>query len=219
MDISLLLNNINTNWKDILINIEYTHINDYLNKCIDYNLVIYPYIDDIFKCFTYFNFEETRIVLLGQDPYIKKDQAMGLCFSVKNEIKTPPSLKNMFNELYDDTNIERINSDLTDWAEQKILLLNTALTVIDGKSNSHKKIWENFTDQVIKIISEKCDNIIFILLGNYAKNKKKLININKHYIIESGHPSPLSVRHFYKCKCFSKCNDYLINNGFHPIKW
>lgn len=219
MDISILLNNINTNWKDILINIEYTYINDYLNKCIDDNLVIYPYIDDIFKCFTYFNFEETRIVLLGQDPYIKKDQAMGLCFSVKNEIKTPPSLKNMFNELYNDMNIERINSDLTDWAEQKILLLNTALTVIDGKSNSHKKIWEKFTNQVIKIISEKCDNIIFILLGNDAKNKKKLINIDKHYIIESGHPSPLSVRHFYKCKCFSKCNDYLIINGFQPIKW
>ena len=107
---------------------------------------------------------------------------MGLCFSVKNEIKTPPSLKNMFNELYNDMNIERINSDLTDWAEQKILLLNTALTVIDGKSNSHKKIWEKFTNQVIKIISEKCDNIIFILLGNDAKNKKKLIKIGRAHV-------------------------------------
>lgn len=219
MNISTYINELNTNWKNILILINNTYINEHLNKCIDDGLIIYPKFENLFKCFSYFDIEETKIVLLGQDPYIKNDQAMGLCFSVNENIKIPPSLKNMFNELHNDLNIERNNPNLTDWAEQNILLLNTALTVLEGKSNSHKKLWDVYTNNIIKIISEKCDKIIFILLGNDAKKKKFLIDCDKHIIIESGHPSPLSVKHYYNCKMFSKCNEYLENNGYEPIKW
>jgi len=116
---------------------------------------------------------------------------MGLCFSVDGNIKTPPSLKNIFNELYDDLSIERVNSNLNDRAEQYILLLNTSLTVIKGNPNSHKKLWASYTNSIINTISSRCDNVIFILLGDDAK---KLIDNTKHMIIESGHPSPLSSR-------------------------
>jgi uracil-DNA glycosylase len=189
----------------------------------------YPKRENIFECFKYFDIEQTKCVLLGQDPYINEEnlngyiipQAMGLSFSVNKNIKIPPSLRNIFMELKSNLNIPiPISGDLTNWAKNNVLLLNAGLTVKQKESGSHIKVWEPFTDYIIKNISDKCNNIVFILLGNYAKSKVKYIDTKKHCIIQCVHPSPLSAnKGFFGSNIFSKTNEYLLQNNIQEIDW
>lgn len=181
---------------------------------------IFPPKDDVFNAFKLTPYESVKVVILGQDPYHEIGQAHGLSFSVKNGTKLPPSLKNVYKELYDDLGIQNTNGDLTAWAKQGVLLLNATLTVREGLANSHSKIgWENFTDGVIKTLSARRDPIIFILWGNNARKKKTLIN-PQHFILESAHPSPLSCYSgFFGSKPFSKTNEILLSINKSPIKW
>ena len=161
-------------------------------------------------------------MIIGQDPYHGEKQANGLCFSVNNGIENPPSLNNIFKELKENYNITRLNSDLSDWSNQGVLLLNSILSVRRKFPGSHRHIgWETFTDNVIKIISNERSNLIFMLWGNYAKNKEKFIHDNNHLILKSGHPSPLSANkgYWFGNKHFLKCNDFLIKQNMRPIKW
>lgn len=186
------------------------------------NYTIYPPMEEIFNAFKITPLSKIKVVILGQDPYYNQGQAMGLSFSVKDGIKLPPSLVNIYREISNDLNQEiNISSgNLTHWAEQGVFLLNTTLTVRDGEPLSHKGHgWEIFTDSVIRALNENDNPKVFLLWGNNAKAKKNLITNKNHLILEAGHPSPLSVRYFYGCKHFSKTNDFLIKNGLKPIKW
>lgn len=186
------------------------------------NYTIYPPMEEIFNAFKITPLSKVKVVILGQDPYYNQGQAMGLSFSVKDGIKPPPSLVNIYREISNDLNQEiNISSgNLTHWAEQGVFLLNTTLTVRDGEPLSHKGHgWEIFTDNVIKALNENDNPKVFLLWGNNAKDKKNLITNKNHLILEAGHPSPLSARYFYGCRHFSKTNDFLIKNGLKPIKW
>lgn len=182
---------------------------------------IYPSANDLFNAFKLTNFKDIKVVILGQDPYHGEKEAMGLSFSVRRGVRTPPSLRNIFKELKDDLNITRTDTDLSDWAKQGVFLLNTVLTVEKDKANSHKEIgWEIFTDYVISQIDEKLDNVVFILWGRQARDKKKIMSNKNNYIIESAHPSPLSAYHgFFGSKPFSKTNNYLEEHNKKKINW
>lgn len=183
---------------------------------------IYPVKEDVFKAFELTDFLDIKVVIIGQDPYFNEGQANGLAFSVKKGVKIPPSLKNIFKELSDDLGEEIPTSgDLSNWAKQGVLLLNSTLTVEEKKPNSHTKYtWSIFTDSIIKYISDYKSNVVFILWGNFAIKKSKLIDSSKHLIIQSSHPSPLSARHsFFGSKVFSKCNLYLEKNLMKKIDW
>ncbi|CEJ72591.1 uracil-DNA glycosylase [Paraclostridium sordellii] len=184
--------------------------------------IIYPNMYDIFNALKYTSYKDTKVLILGQDPYHGENQAHGLAFSVKPGVKTPPSLLNMYKELNSEYGCFIPNNGfLVPWTEQGVLLLNTALTVRAHEANSHKgKGWEVFTDNIIKLLNERHDPVIFVLWGNNARSKKKLIDTQKHYIIESAHPSPLSAsRGFFGSKPFSKINKILISLGKTPIDW
>ena len=220
MDLYNLVDNIKKDWKEIIKEYDLSDIENFLNEELEKlngEVEIFPPKHLIFNCFNFFNIKDTKLVILGQDPYINTGEAMGLCFSVPDGIKVPPSLKNIYKEMEDDLGItvNKDCGDLTHWAEQGVLLLNTALTVQQYKSNSHKKIWKNFTDYIIKKVSEENENIVFILWGRYAQSKKKLIDCEKHLVLEATHPSPLGANKggFFGCKHFSKCNKYLRKNG------
>lgn len=181
----------------------------------------YPEWEQIFQAFKETPLNKVKVIILGQDPYHQPNQAHGLAFSVKTNI-LPPSLKNIFQELKNDLKIDKGNDgNLTDWAKQGVLLLNTTLTVRDSQPNSHLQYqWVNFTDHVLSFLSLNCTNLVFILWGKNARNKKTLIDIKKHFIIESVHPSPLSAYHgFFNSKPFSQTNDWLITKNKTPIKW
>ena len=205
---------VNNNW-DIILKDEYEK--EYFKNLLNYineeynNKTVYPLKENIFKALEYTDYNDIKVVILGQDPYHGEGEAQGLSFSIPNDIKITPSLRNIFKELKNDLNIERTNTDLSDWAKQGILLLNAILTVCKDTPLSHKdKGWETFTDEIIKKINEREDPVIFILWGNYARSKKKLITNKNHYIIESAHPSPLSAsRGFFDSKPFSKTNNIL----------
>ena len=177
---------------------------------------------DIFNCFKLTPFDKVKVVLLGQAPYHNEGQAHGLCFSVREGTEPPPSLVNIFKELHADIGcaIPR-GGDLTKWAKEGVLLLNTALTVRAHRANSHKDCgWTWFTDSVIKLISDRREHVVFILWGGNARSKKPLIDRNKHLILECAHPSPLSAFNgFFGCRHFSKANAYLIEHGEQPIDW
>lgn len=178
--------------------------------------VIYPPARLVFNAFLKTPLSNIKVVIVGQDPYHQKGQAMGLCFSVPIGVKIPPSLKNILKEIKQTSN----HGDLISWAEQGVFLLNTSLTVEENKPASHKNYgWETFTDRVINIINEKKEKIIFMLWGNFAIKKCSKIDTKKHFILKAGHPSPLSVRHFVNCDHFNKCNEILTRNGMAPIKW
>lgn len=183
--------------------------------------VIYPSSANIYNAFKKTSYDDVKVVILGQDPYHEEGQANGLAFSVNNGVKMPPSLKNIFKELQDDIGGElRTNPDLTDWAKQGVFLLNSSLTVIEGRPNSMADIWNTFTDSIIKLLNNKEKPIVFVLWGKNARDKKKLIDTKKHFIVESAHPSPLSAyRGFFGSKPFSKVNEYLISTGQVPIDW
>ncbi|UOW68472.1 uracil-DNA glycosylase [Paraclostridium bifermentans] len=186
------------------------------------NNIIYPDMHDIFNALKYTSYKDTKVLILGQDPYHGENQAHGLAFSVKPGVKTPPSLLNMYKELNSEFECFIPNNGfLVPWTKQGILLLNTALTVRAHEANSHKgKGWETFTDHIIETLNLREDPVIFVLWGNNARSKKKLIDANKHYIIESAHPSPLSAsRGFFGSKPFSQVNDILVKLGKEPIDW
>jgi uracil-DNA glycosylase len=185
---------------------------------------IYPKGSDIFNAFNTTSFNKVKVVILGQDPYHGPNQAHGLSFSVQKVVRVPPSLQNIYKELSTDIPGFKIpqTGDLTEWAEQGVLLLNATLTVSAGLAGSHqKKGWETFTDTVIKTISDKKESVVFILWGAYAQSKATLIDGSKHLIIKSTHPSPLAVSHggFFGSKPFSKTNAYLEKEGEQPIDW
>lgn len=216
--------NINSKW-DLVLKDEFEK--DYFKKIISrvnreyVTKIIYPEYPNIFNAFRLTDYDQVRVVILGQDPYHGDGEAHGLSFSVREGIKRPPSLNNIFKELKDDLGIYRTDNDLSDWGKQGVLLLNSILTVEKDKAASHKDIgWEIFTDNVIKLLNERDEPIVFILWGNYARSKKVFITNKKHYVIESNHPSPLSAnRGFFGSKPFSKTNNFLIKNGYKPIKW
>ena len=183
---------------------------------------IYPSMYDIFNSMKKTAFGNIKAVILGQDPYHERGQAMGLSFSVPAGIEKPPSLVNIFKELHDETGMEvPASGDLTGWANQGVLLLNTVLTVREHAANSHKgKGWEEFTDSIIKKISDGRENVVFLLWGGNARSKKPLIDGAKHLILECAHPSPLSAYNgFFGCGHFIKANEYLIKHGKTPIDW
>ena len=183
--------------------------------------IIFPEEKNLFRALKLTDYDKVKVVILGQDPYHGEGEANGLCFSVNSDVKIPPSLQNIFKELKSDLNIERTNTDLKDWAEQGILLLNAVLTVEKDKAFSHRgKGWEIFTDKIIEKLNEKEDGIVFVLWGNAARSKKTLLTNKLHKIVESAHPSPLSYsRGFKDSKPFSKVNDLLRSMGKDEIKW
>lgn len=183
---------------------------------------IFPPGKLIFNAFDQCPFDKLKVVILGQDPYHGPGQAHGLCFSVNDGIPFPPSLRNIFKELKNDVGKEiPVSGNLIDWAKQGVLLLNATLTVRAYQAGSHqKKGWEQFTDAVINIINEQKKNVVFILWGNYAISKSKFIDQNKHLILNSVHPSPLSAsRGFFGNKHFSRTNEFLLSKGLELIKW
>ncbi len=183
---------------------------------------IYPSSKDIFKAFELTSFEDVKIIILGQDPYHGPNQANGLAFSVNSKVRFPPSLLNIFKEYSTDLNLPiPTDGNLSAWGEQGVLLLNSILTVESGLPGSHKDFgWEEFTNQIIKALSDKKSNLVFILWGAYAQSKEILIDSSKHLIIASSHPSPLSAhRGFFGSKPFSKTNDYLKKNKNEEIDW
>jgi uracil-DNA glycosylase len=186
------------------------------------NKTIYPKKNEIFNAFRHTSYADTRVVILGQDPYHGENEAEGLSFSVKTGIRKPPSLNNIFKELNDDLGIPISTSgSLLKWADEGVLLLNSVLTVEKDKAASHQgKGWEEFTDAVIKKLNEKKTPIVFILWGSYARSKKSLITNKEHYIIESAHPSPFSAYNgFFGSRPFSKTNNFLRNKGLKEIDW
>ena len=216
---------LNASWKEVLMN-EFEK--DYFKKLTDfvqneYNTkTIYPPQSEIFSAFDFTPFENVKVVILGQDPYHGEGQANGLSFSVADGIKLPPSLRNIYKELKDDVGIEISTSgNLESWARQGVLLLNATLTVEATKAGSHqKKGWETFTDAVIQKLSDQKENLVFILWGAYAQKKGAKIDRNKHFVIESAHPSPLGAyRGFWGSKPFSTTNQFLKSKNITEIDW
>ncbi|MGL4654354.1 MAG: uracil-DNA glycosylase [Sarcina sp.] len=217
--------NITTDWskilenefeKDYYLNLRHFLINEYKTQ------TIYPPMDEIFSALNYTSYEDTKVLILGQDPYHGEGQAHGLSFSVKPGVKIPPSLRNMYKELQSDLDCHIPNHGyLADWAKQGVLMLNTALTVRAGSANSHRgKGWEILTDEIIKKLNDREKPVVFILWGNNAISKEKFITNPQHLIIKSVHPSPLSAsRGFFGSKPFSKTNNFLKEIGEEPINW
>ena len=183
--------------------------------------VIYPPGGCIFRAFDLTPLPEVKVVILGQDPYHGPGQAMGLCFSVPDGVPAPPSLVNIFKEIEDDLGVRMSGSpDLEKWARQGVLLLNTVLTVQAGAPTSHSRIgWQEFTDAVIRTVSEKCSGVVFLLWGRYAQTKAELIDHGKHTVLMAAHPSPLARGAFFGCRHFSKTNEILRSEGLAPIDW
>ena len=227
-----LFKGVDISWKPFL---EDEFQKDYMKKikkflvdCSKNNQTIYPHPKDIFKSLELTSYENVKVVILGQDPYHGPNQAHGLAFSVQENVPMPPSLKNIFKELIEDLELEKRlprqqyygPGDLTNWAKQGVLLLNTCLTVFPGKPGSHSNLgWQEFTDSVIRAVDTK-DRIVFILWGSYAQKKKELLSNDKNLILEAPHPSPLSAhRGFFGCKHFSKTNQFLNKYKIKDIDW
>lgn len=211
-------------WSEVFHDITNRHdfkeMHDFLEQ--EYSTkIVYPDKENIYQAFDLTPFDNVKVVILGQDPYHGPNQAHGLAFSVQPNVKFPPSLRNMYQELEDDIGCVRTSPHLQDWAREGVLLLNTVLTVRQGEAHSHKEIgWETFTDEVIQTVSQNLSNVVFILWGKPAQQKIKLIDTSKHFIIKAPHPSPLSAyRGFFGSKPYSKANDYLKSKGIQPINW
>ncbi|QBY03789.1 uracil-DNA glycosylase [Thalassotalea sp. HSM 43] len=215
------------NWQEFL---EQQKQQDYFQQLMsrvanerDSEHAIYPPENQVFSAFDLTPFEQVKVVILGQDPYHGPGQAHGLAFSVQDSVKVPPSLKNMYKELLTDINGFDIpeHGNLTCWAEQGVLLLNTVLTVRQGQAHSHAKFgWETFTDAVIAALNEHADNLVFILWGKHAQQKGKYLDDTRHCILSGAHPSPLSAyRGFFGCQHFSLANQYLQQQGKQAIDW
>lgn len=215
---------INKNW-DIILKDEYDK--EYFKNlgCFvktEYkNKTVYPEYKNIFNALKFTDYNDVKVVILGQDPYHGENEAHGLSFSVREGIPIPPSLRNIFKELESDVGVKKTCSDLTSWASQGVLLLNSIMTVVKDTPLSHKaKGWEIFTDTIIEKLGKRDEPVVFILWGSYARSKKELIKGKNHLIIESVHPSPLSAcRGFFGSKPFSRANSFLIKNGIKKIEW
>ncbi len=211
-------------WEKLLEN-EYSepYFRDLINyvRNLRYSKTIYPNEDEVFNALKLTPFEEVRVVIIGQDPYHGKDQAHGLAFSVKEGVTMPPSLRNIFLELNSDLGIIRRNTNLSDWAKQGVLLLNTIFTVEEGKPLSHAKLgWQRFSNKIISLLNEQNSPIIFVLWGTNAIALKDLIDNPIHKVITSSHPSPFSARYsFFGSRPFSTINKFLTKNNFTPINW
>lgn len=199
----------------------YLSIRQFLKKEYSEHIV-YPDMYDIFNCFRLTPYNNVKVVLLGQDPYHNEGQAHGLCFSVKDGVAKPPSLENMFKELKADLGFDPpVSGNLTKWAKEGVLLLNTALTVRAHQANSHANCgWSWFTDSVISLLSERKEHLVFLLWGGNARRKAPLIDASKHLILQCAHPSPLSAYNgFFGCRHYSKTNEYLTAHGIAPVDW
>lgn len=181
----------------------------------------FPPKNMIFRALELTPFDSVQVVIIGQDPYHNDFQANGLCFSVSDQVTAPPSLKNIFKELEEDLGISKTTNELDSWAAQGVLMLNATLTVRAHQPNSHKDLgWDKFTDFIIQQVSEKKENVVFVLWGAFAQKKLNLIDEKKHFVIQSAHPSPFSVyRGFFGSRPFSKINDFLVSKGKPPIRW
>lgn len=216
-----LKNDWNENLKD---EFEKEYFKSLINKVDEEykNHVCHPDKENIFRSLNETSFKNTKVVILGQDPYHEEGQAIGLCFAVSKDSKIPPSLKNIYKELNSDIGFDiPTHGDISKWTSEGVLLLNAVLTVRDGEAASHDKFgWQNFTDSVIKKLNEKDEPVVFILWGNYARSKKELITNPRHLVLEAAHPSPLSAsRGFFGCRHFSKTNEFLKKNGMREISW
>lgn len=216
---------IEKSWKAILQN-EFSK--DYFRTIVNHikadlssGIKVFPEGKFIFNAFNLTPFDQIKVVIIGQDPYHGIGQAHGLSFSVPNNVKTPPSLINIYKEIVADIGEVKYSSgNLEEWAKQGVFLLNSILTVRAGQPTSHSKIgWDIFTDSVIKIISENKDNVVFMLWGNFAKSKRELIDSSRHLILEAAHPSPLARGAFFGCNHFSKANEFLLSKGIEQIVW
>lgn len=219
------MNNLVNDWNKLLLdefNSEYfLKLKSFLKKEYE-TKQIYPEAENIFNALKYTSYKDVKVVILGQDPYHGYNQAHGLSFSVKSDVSIPPSLLNIYKELYNDIGCYVPNNGyLKKWCNEGVLLLNTVLTVRSGEPNSHRnKGWEQFTNKIITLLNDKTVPIVFILWGNNAQTKQSLITNPIHYIIKSVHPSPLSsYRGFFNSKPFSKTNDFLVSIGNNPINW
>ncbi len=214
----------NNDW-DIVLEEEYKK--EYFSNLVNFvnevykKEVVFPPKSEILRALSLTSYSSTKVVILGQDPYHGVGEANGLSFSVNDGVRLPPSLKNIYKELYDDLGITISSGDLTSWAKEGVLLLNTVLTVKKDTPASHKdKGWEIFTDSIIKKLNEKEEPIVFILWGNFAKSKSAFITNSKHLVITSSHPSPFSCRYgFFGSRPFSRANNFLVSNGIKPINW
>ncbi len=220
-----MVNLVGNDWDNIL---QEEYDKDYFKKIVRFinkeykEKVIFPPKSQILRALSLTNYNDVKVVILGQDPYHGVGEANGLAFAVSNGIKLPPSLKNIYKELYNDLGIKPSTvGNLECWAKEGVLLLNAVLTVEKDKAASHKNIgWEIFTDSIIKKINEKEEPVVFILWGNFAKSKKNLITNSKHLVIESSHPSPFSVNYgFFGSKPFSRTNKFLKDNNIKEIDW
>ena len=211
------------NLAEFLLSPQMDALRDFLLQEKQQNKVIYPPSSLIFNALNTTPLDQVKVVIIGQDPYHGPNQAHGLSFSVQRGVALPPSLRNIFHELHTDLGVPiPKHGDLTHWAEQGVLLLNSVLTVEAGQPTSHQKQgWEDFTDHVIDVLNQQREHIVFILWGAYAQRKGQRIDPNKHLILEAAHPSPLSANRggFFGCKVFSKSNNYLKQNGIEPIDW
>ena len=199
----------------------YLKLREFLKKEY-FTYQVYPNMYDIFNALKFTTYSDVKAVIIGQDPYHGPGQAHGLCFSVQKGIAIPPSLQNMYKELYSDLGISPANHGyLKKWADNGVLMMNAVLTVRGGQANSHRNMgWEIFTDKVIELLNKREEPMVFILWGNNAKQKMRLITNSNHLILQAAHPSPLSAFNgFFGCKHFSKTNDFLINHGIAPIDW
>lgn len=218
--------NCGKNWNDFILK-EFQkpymqNLINFLESRYDLGATVYPPLKDIFQAFSYTTFHNTKVVILGQDPYHGVGQAHGLCFSVRKGVKLPPSLQNIFKEINADLGIEFSGSgDLSHWAKQGVLLLNSVLTVEEGMAGAHQgKGWEEFTDNVIRLLNSREEPIVFVLWGSYAQKKGQIINNKKHLVLSSAHPSPLSAyRGFFGNSHFSKINKFLRENSIKEIDW
>lgn len=220
-----LAETLNNDWKMVLNStISEAYFQDlalFLDNDVN-SYAIFPPIDQIFAAFQRCSFKQTKVVIIGQDPYHGAGQAQGLSFSIPSSFPLPPSLRNIYKELFDDLRIIRNDGDLRSWADQGVLLLNAVLTVRSGEPNSHaKRGWEEFTQEVIQILNEEKENVVFVLWGAYAQKLGKYIDSQRHFIIQAAHPSPLSANRggFFKTKPFSKINEHLVGSGQESIDW
>lgn len=216
---------IDSSWKEVLkdefLSPYFAEIKQHYLKAKSQGAILYPPAKLLFNAFNLTPFDKVKVVLLGQDPYHQPNQAMGLSFSVPYGVRIPPSLQNIYKELQADLGIPPSKSgDLSHWAREGVLLLNSILSVEGGKPTSHQHFgWQHFTDAVIAQINARCNGIVFLLWGNYAKAKKALIDTNKHFVLEAAHPSPLARSGFLGCRHFSKTNEILLSLGKTPIHW
>lgn len=216
-----------TSWKYALADVLTSHtmqtLREFLSKQKQADQIIYPPSSLIFNALNTTPLDQVKVVIIGQDPYHGPNQANGLCFSVQRGIPLPPSLRNIYQELYTDLGIPPAkHGDLSSWAKQGVLMLNSVLTVNAGQPTSHQNQgWEYFTDKVIDVINNTTEHTVFILWGAYAQKKGQRIDTHKHLVLKAAHPSPLSANRggFFGCKVFSKTNEYLIQHGKLPIQW